>query len=193
MDVRASIVSELNGPWHTETIEIDEPHANEVTVKVAFSGSAIQMSISEPAHSARTGDPGVVSGAPPCTRSSAATRFRRRRRRRRRRDVGQGGRPRGDVVHPLVWEVRILRLRSAVHLRHGAGTLAGPMISDGTWRHHLGDTNLNRMCNWERSAEYVVAHEASVIRIEPWYDLRAAALSPVASRPASVPPSTGAR
>jgi len=38
MDVRASIVSELNGPWHTETIEIDEPHANEVRVKVAFSG-----------------------------------------------------------------------------------------------------------------------------------------------------------
>ena len=28
----------LNGPWHTETIEIDEPHAHEVKVKMAFAG-----------------------------------------------------------------------------------------------------------------------------------------------------------
>ncbi len=57
-----------------------------------------------------------------------------------------------------------------------AGTLAGPMISDGTWRHHLGETNVNRMCNLGTFAEYIVVHEASVIRVEPWYDLRAAAL-----------------
>jgi S-(hydroxymethyl)glutathione dehydrogenase/alcohol dehydrogenase len=57
-----------------------------------------------------------------------------------------------------------------------AGTLAGPMISDGTWRHHLGDTNVNRMCNLGTFAEYIVVHEASVIRVESWYDLRAAAL-----------------
>jgi S-(hydroxymethyl)glutathione dehydrogenase/alcohol dehydrogenase len=57
-----------------------------------------------------------------------------------------------------------------------ANTLAGPMISDATWRHHLGDVNLNRMCNLGTFAEYIVVHEASVIRVEPWYDLRAAAL-----------------
>jgi S-(hydroxymethyl)glutathione dehydrogenase/alcohol dehydrogenase len=50
------------------------------------------------------------------------------------------------------------------------------MISDGTWRHHLGDVNLNRMCNLGTFAEYMVVHEASVIRVEPWYDLRAVAL-----------------
>ena len=38
MDVRASILSEVHGPWHTETIEIDDPHAYEVRVKMAFSG-----------------------------------------------------------------------------------------------------------------------------------------------------------
>src|SRR5665213_1793603 len=38
-----------------------------------------------------------------------------------------------------------------------AGTLAGPMISDGTWRHHIGDTNLNRMCNLGTFPEDVVA------------------------------------
>jgi len=50
------------------------------------------------------------------------------------------------------------------------------MISDGTWRHHLGDVDLNRMCQLGTFAEYIVVHEASLIRIEPWYDLRAAAL-----------------
>ncbi len=38
MQVRASIATEVHGPWHTETIEIDEPHANEVKVKMAFAG-----------------------------------------------------------------------------------------------------------------------------------------------------------
>jgi len=38
MQVKASIVSELQGKWHTETIEIDEPHASEVKVKMAFAG-----------------------------------------------------------------------------------------------------------------------------------------------------------
>jgi S-(hydroxymethyl)glutathione dehydrogenase/alcohol dehydrogenase len=58
----------------------------------------------------------------------------------------------------------------------GAHTLVGPMISDGTWRHHLGDENLNRMCQLGTFSEYIVVHEASLIRIDPWYDLRAAAL-----------------
>ncbi|MHB8826680.1 MAG: alcohol dehydrogenase, partial [Acidimicrobiales bacterium] len=38
MKVKAAVVSELNGPWRTETIDIDEPHAFEVKVKMAFSG-----------------------------------------------------------------------------------------------------------------------------------------------------------
>jgi len=95
--------------------------------------------------------------------------------------VGEGvtsvsWRSRGDVVHSLVREVRILRLRETVHLRHGRWHARR---SDDLGRHvapPLGDTNLNRMCNLGTFADYVVAHEASVIRIEPWYDLRAAAL-----------------
>jgi Zn-dependent alcohol dehydrogenase len=38
MQVKAAIVTELNGPWHTELIEIDEPHAHEVKVKMSFAG-----------------------------------------------------------------------------------------------------------------------------------------------------------
>jgi S-(hydroxymethyl)glutathione dehydrogenase/alcohol dehydrogenase len=50
------------------------------------------------------------------------------------------------------------------------------MIADGTWRHHLGDTNLNRMCQVGSFSEYVVVNEASLVRVEPWLDLRAASL-----------------
>ena len=32
------------------------------------------------------------------------------------------------------------------------------------------------MCNLGTFADYIVVHEASVIRVEEWYDLRAAAL-----------------
>ncbi len=50
------------------------------------------------------------------------------------------------------------------------------MISDGTWRHSIAGVNLNRMCQLGTFSEYIVVHEASLIRIDPWYDLRAAAL-----------------
>jgi S-(hydroxymethyl)glutathione dehydrogenase/alcohol dehydrogenase len=58
----------------------------------------------------------------------------------------------------------------------GAYTLAGPMISDGTWRHRFGEQNLNRYAQLGTFSECIVVHEASLIKIDPWYDLRAAAL-----------------
>jgi S-(hydroxymethyl)glutathione dehydrogenase/alcohol dehydrogenase len=178
MDVKASIVSELNGPWHTETVEIDEPHAYEVRVKVAFSG------LCHSDEHLRTGalgnDPAVlemISG-----RTSMYPII-----------GGHEGSGIVDVVGEGVTSVKpgdhvatsfIPSCGKCEYCISGrpyicdmaAGTLAGPMISDGTWRHHLGDVNLNRMCNVGSFAEYIVVHEASVIRVEPWYDLRAAAL-----------------
>jgi S-(hydroxymethyl)glutathione dehydrogenase/alcohol dehydrogenase len=50
------------------------------------------------------------------------------------------------------------------------------MISDGTWRHHLDGQPLNRYAQLGTFSEYIVVHEASLVRIDPWYDLRAAAL-----------------
>ena len=35
---------------------------------------------------------------------------------------------------------------------------------------------MNRVCQLGTFSEYIVVHEASLIRIDPWYDLRAAAL-----------------
>jgi S-(hydroxymethyl)glutathione dehydrogenase/alcohol dehydrogenase len=178
MHVRAAIVSELHGPWHTETIEIDEPHANEVKVKMSFAGMC---------HSdehLRTGDmfPSpelvhVLSG-----RDSAFPVI--------------GGHEGSGIVESVGENVTTLKVGDHVATSFvpscgrceycasgrqflcdlGAHTLVGPMISDGTWRHHLGDLDLNRMCQLGTFSEYIVVNEASLIRIDPWYDLRAAAL-----------------
>lgn len=178
MQVKASIVSELNGPWHTEAIEIDEPHAFEVKVKMAFAGMC---------HSdehLRTGDmaqdPAVlemISG-----RDSMFPII--------------GGHEGSGIVESVGPNVTSLKPGDHVAVSFipscgkceycasgrqyicdmGATTLAGPMISDGTWRHHLGDVNLNRMAQLGTFSEYIVVHEASLVRVEPWLDLRAAAL-----------------
>ena len=119
---RPQYVSEVNGPWHTETIEIDEPHANEVRVKMAFSGLChSDEHLRTGALGARTGD--LWNSSPDarrCTRSSAATRAPASS-----TPSGEGvtsvkvGRPRRDLVHPVVWQVRVLRLGASLHLRHG--------------------------------------------------------------------------
>jgi S-(hydroxymethyl)glutathione dehydrogenase/alcohol dehydrogenase len=178
MQVKAAIVSELHGKWHTETIEIDEPHANEVKVKMAFAGMC---------HSdehIRTGD--LVPDASMLEMLSGRSSMY----------PIIGGHEGAGVVESVGPDVTSLKPGDHVAVSFvpscgrcgfcasgrqylcdlGATTLAGPMISDGTWRHHLGDLNLNRMCQLGTFSEYVVAHEASLIRIDPWYDLRAAAL-----------------
>ncbi len=38
MKVKAAVVTELHGKWRNEVIDIDEPHAGEVKVKMAFAG-----------------------------------------------------------------------------------------------------------------------------------------------------------
>ena len=178
MQVKAAVVSELNGPWRTETIEIDEPHANEVKVKMVFSGMC---------HSdehLRTGD---ISQDPAILEflSGRDTMF-----------PIIGGHEGSGVVESVGTNVTGYKPGDHVAVSFvpscgkcefcasgrqyicdlGATTLAGPMISDNTWRHHLGDVNLNRMAQLGTFSEYIVVHEASLVRIEPWYDLRAAAL-----------------
>jgi len=55
-------------------------------------------------------------------------------------------------------------------------TLAGPMISDGTYRYTLAGENLNRMAQLGTFADEMVCHENSVVRIDPWSNMKAAAL-----------------
>jgi NDMA-dependent alcohol dehydrogenase len=58
----------------------------------------------------------------------------------------------------------------------GMSTLAGGMISDGTYRYHLGGANLNRMAQLGTFADEMVCHENSLVRIEPYANMKAAAL-----------------
>ena len=178
MQVKAAVVSELNGPWRTELIEIDEPHAGEVKVKMAFAGMC---------HSdehLRTGD---ISHDPAVLEflSGRDTMF-----------PIIGGHEGSGVVDSVGANVTAFQPGDHVAVSFvpscgkceycasgrqyicdlGATTLAGPMISDGTWRHHLGDVNLNRMAQLGTFSEYIVVNEASLVGIAPWFDLRAAAL-----------------
>jgi NDMA-dependent alcohol dehydrogenase len=178
MHMKAAVVTELHGPWRSEVIEIDEPHAYEVKVKMAFAG------LCHSDEHLRTGDlaqdPVVLEML-----SGRKTMF-----------PTIGGHEGSGVVESVGEGVTSLAPGDHVAVSFvpscgkceycisgrsyicdlGAHTVAGPMISDGTWRHHLGDENLNRMCQLGTFSEYIVVHEASLIRIEPWYDLRAAAL-----------------
>lgn len=178
MQVKASVLLGLNEPWTTETIEIDEPKSNEVKVKMAYSGMC---------HSdehLRTGD---ISQDPQVLEflSGRNTMF-----------PIVGGHEGSGVVESVGPNVTSLKPGDHVAVSFvpscgkcefcasgrqyicdlGASTLAGPMISDGTWRHHLAGENLNRMAQLGTFSEYIVVHEASLVRIDPWYDLRAAAL-----------------
>ena len=177
MKVKAAIATELNGPWRTETIDIDEPHANEVKVKMAFAG----MCHSDE-HS-RVGDMtapvevlamfGVESMFPFIGGHEGSGVVE---------SVGEGvtGLAPGDHV-AVSFIPSCGRCHYCVSGRSylcdlGVTTLAGPMISDGTWRHHFEGQALNRYAQLGTFSEYIVVHEASLIRIDPWYDLRAAAL-----------------
>jgi len=58
----------------------------------------------------------------------------------------------------------------------GVSTLAGPMISDGTWRYHLDGKPMNRMTQLGTFAETMVVNEASLVKIPGDAPLKAAAL-----------------
>ncbi len=178
MRVRAAVVGELNGPWRTEEIEIDEPHAGEVTVKMAFAG------LCHSDEHLRTGD---ISQDPAILEllSGRDTMF-----------PIIGGHEGSGIVEAVGEGVTTFAPGDHVAVSFvpscgrcefcasgrqylcdlGATTLAGPMIADGTWRHHLGDVDLNRMAQLGTFSESIVVHESSLVRIDPWYDLRAAAL-----------------
>lgn len=177
MQVRAAIATEVNGPWHTESIEIDEPHAYEVKVKLAFAG------LCHSDEHARTGDmfapPEVlglfgVSSLFPIIGGHEGSGVVE--------SVGEGVTTvaPGDHVAtsfiPSCGRCHYCASGRPFICDLGANTLAGPMMSDRTWRHHWGDQDLNRYAQLGTFSEYMVVHEASLIRIDPWYDLRAAAL-----------------
>jgi NDMA-dependent alcohol dehydrogenase len=177
MKVKAALATGINEPWSTETIEIDEPHAHEVKVKMAFAGMC---------HSdehGRTGDMTAPVEVLKMMGSDSMFPF-------------IGGHEGSGIVESVGPNVENIKAGDHVAVsfipscgiceycasgrgylcNFGVYTLAGPMISDSTWRHRWEGKNLNRYAQLGTFSEYIVVHEASLVRIEPWFDLRAAAL-----------------
>ncbi len=177
MKIRAAVCLGLDEPWKTEEIDVDEPGNREIKVKMVYSGMC---------HSdehLRTGD---ISAAPevlemigvpsmfPCV----------------------GGHEGSGIVTQVGPNVTQVAEGDHVAVSFipscgtcfwcasgrqnlcdlGMTTLAGGMISDGTFRYHLEGQNLNRMAQLGTFADEMVCHENSVVRIEPWANMKAAAL-----------------
>ncbi len=177
MKIRAAVCTGLNEPWKTEEVEIDAPHAHEVKVQMAYAGMC---------HSdehLRSGDisvdPGILSvfgvdSLFPCVGGHEGAGIVV--------EIGEGVEQVavGDHVAAAFMPACGTCYWCATGRQHlcdlGMYTLAGPMMSDGTWRHHLGDAKVNRMTQLGTFAEYMVVNEASLVKIDPNASLKAAAL-----------------
>ena len=174
---RAAVCTGLNEPWKTEEIEIDPPGNREVRVKMVWSGMC---------HSdehLRTGD---ISQTPEVLEMMGVKSM----------FPVVGGHEGSGIVTEVGTNVTQVAEGDHVAVSFipscgtchwcasgrqnlcdlGMMTLAGGMISDGTYRYHLGGANLNRMAQLGTFADEMVCHENSLVRIEPHADMRAAAL-----------------
>lgn len=177
MNVRAAVCTGLHQPWTVEDVEIGDPHPHEVKVQMVYAGMC---------HSdehLRTGDIsapaevlsvfGVDSLFPAIGGHEGAGIVV---------EVGEGVTTVavGDHVAAAFMPACGTCFWCASGRQHlcdlGMATLAGPMMSDGTWRHTLGGQNVNRMTQLGTFAEYMVVNEASLVKIDPGASLKAAAL-----------------
>lgn len=177
MKIRAAVCSGLDEPWKTEEIEIDAPGPHEVVVEMAYAGMC---------HSdehLRTGDMGA---APEVLELFGVTSM----------FPMIGGHEGAGVVTDIGPGVETVMPGDHVTLsfipacgrcfwcasgrQHlcdlGMGILAGPMMSDLTWRHHLGGKPVNRMAQLGTFADRLLANEASVVKIDADVSMKAAAL-----------------
>jgi NDMA-dependent alcohol dehydrogenase len=177
MKTRAVVCSGLNEPWKTEEVDIDPPVNREVRVKMVYSGMC---------HSdehLRTGD---ISAPPEVLELIGVPSM----------FPVVGGHEGSGIVTEVGTNVTQVALGDHVAVSFvpscgtchwcatgrqnlcdlGMTTLAGGMISDGTYRYHLDGTNLNRMAQLGTFADEMVCHENSLVRIEPYANMKAAAL-----------------
>jgi S-(hydroxymethyl)glutathione dehydrogenase/alcohol dehydrogenase len=177
MKTRAAVCHEQGAPWTVEEIDVDEPHAHEIQVQVAYAGLC---------HSDEHLRMGDMSASPQVLAMFGVDSM----------FPVIGGHEGSGVVTAVGPEVQHVAVGDRVatafipacgvcfwcasgrqHLCDlGISTLAGPMISDRTWRHHLGDSKLGRMTQLGTFVETLVTNEASVVRLPADAPLRAAAL-----------------
>ena len=177
MKVRAAICFGVNEPWKIEEIDIDPPGPHEVVVKMAYAGmchsdehlrtgdmsaptEVLQMLGVESMYPIVGGHEGagIVTEVGPGVESVAV----------------------GDHVAmsfiPSCGRCFWCSTGRQYLCDLGMTTLAGPMMSDGQWRHHLDGTPLNRMTQLGTFAEQMLVNEASVVKIDQGASLKAAAL-----------------
>ena len=168
MTTRAVVCSGLNEPWKTEEVEIDPRRNREVRVKMVYAGMC---------HSdehLRTGD---ISAPPEVLEMIGVPSM----------FPVVGGHEGSGIVTEVGTNVTQVALGDHVAVSFipscgtchwcaraartsatsGMFTLAGGMISDGTYRYHLGGENLNRMAQLGTFADEMVCHENSLVHIDP--------------------------
>ena len=177
MKTRAVVCAGLGEPWKTEEVEIDPPANREVRVKMVYAGMC---------HSdehLRTGD---ISAPPEVLEAIGVSSM----------FPIIGGHEGSGIVTEVGTNVTQVALGDHVAVSFipscgtchwcasgrqnlcdlGMFTLAGGMISDGTYRYHLGGENINRMTQLGTFSDEMVCHENSLVRIEPYANMKAAAL-----------------
>ncbi|HVX23198.1 MAG TPA: NDMA-dependent alcohol dehydrogenase [Acidimicrobiales bacterium] len=177
MKTRAAVCSGVHEPWKVEEIDVDPPGPHDVLVQMAYAGMC---------HSdehLRTGD--MVRPPEVLAAYGVESMF-----------PMIGGHEGAGIVVEVGSRVETLVVGDHVaasfvpacgycrwcasgrqHLcDKGASILAGPMVSDGQWRHHLEGKRVNRMGQVGTFSELALASEASWIKIDPDASLRAAAL-----------------
>jgi alcohol dehydrogenase len=177
MKVRAAVCTGLEQPWTTEEIDLDEPHAHEVLVSMAYAGMCQSDEHLRTGELAAPDDLLAVLGM-----SSMFPVI--------------GGHEGAGVVEAVGAEVDALAPGDHVAMSFipacgvchwcasgrqylcdlGMYTLVGPMFSDFTWRHHLDGVPLNRMTQLGTFSEQIVVNEASLVKLAPDDALHAAAL-----------------
>jgi alcohol dehydrogenase len=177
MKVKAAVCMGLEQPWAIEQIDLDEPHAHEVAVDMAYAGMC------QSDEHLRSGD--LEASEETLEMLGVASLF-----------PVIGGHEGAGVVAAVGEHVEAFAPGDKVAMSFipscgtchwcasgrgylcdlGMFTLVGPMFSDFTWRHHLNGTPLNRMTQLGTFSERIVVNEFSLVKIDPEDSLKAAAL-----------------
>jgi NDMA-dependent alcohol dehydrogenase len=177
MKTRAAVLWGLNEEWKIEEVDLDPPKAGEVLVKTAYAGMChsdehlvtsdlvppdellemLGMGSMFPMIGGHEGSGVVVEVGPGVT------------------SVAPGDHVSVSFV-PSCGRCHFCSTGRQNLCDLGATTLLGPMISDGTYRHHVQGQDANRMAQLGTFSEHMVLNEASVVRVDQDLPLRSVAL-----------------
>lgn len=182
MKSKAAVLRGVGSDWEVTEVELDPPHAGEVLVKMAYAG------ICHSDEHFYTGDSVPTPEMEEMMRAAG-------------REVPEwfpmlGGHEGSGIVEAVGPEVRTLKPGDHVAISFypacgtcrwcttgrtylcdvGADIYSKEMTTDGTRRRHLDGEDLMAMMQVGTFAEYVVASERSLVKVNDWISLEAASL-----------------